>query len=38
MCTHFIKIWDGCAKKHERHEKRGESKNHEWTRMDKVRG
>ena len=32
MCTHFIKIWDGCAKKHERN--MGESKNHEWTLMD----
>ena len=31
MCTHFIKIWDGCAKKHERN--MGESRNHEWTRM-----
>ena len=32
MCTHFIKIWDGCAKKHERN--MGESKNYERTRMD----
>ena len=37
MCTHFIKIWDGCAKKHERN--MGESKNYERTRKDtKGRG
>ena len=32
MCTHFIKIWDGCAKNTKK--KAGESKNREWTRMD----
>ena len=36
MCTHFIKIWDGCAKntKYTKREGGGESKNYEWTRMD----